>query len=162
MKYLSLLLVFVLVSCGKKSSSSTPSKPLFSKWNSTKSSLYIDLTGGEFDTDNTLFLYLPTTQNWIDTLNAANRDTTGLISGGYALCEMSIYFVGNEKSGNFATNHSDVDEPAHNACLEWDSNCSIGTCNYDADHTYTKVNNILKIDYFGSADNGDYGTGTFQ
>ena len=152
----------LFVSCGKKSGSSSSSKQLFSKWQSSTGTSYLDFTGGQFDVNSTLFLYVPITQSWINDLNAGNRDTTGLVAGGYTLCEMSIYFVGTNKSGNVSTNHDDVDEPAHNACMEWDSNCSIGTCNYNGDHLYTNDGKTLKIDYFGTADSAIYGTGTLK
>jgi hypothetical protein len=156
-----LVVLFIFVSCGKKSSSSS-SKSFFSKWTSTRSSVYFDFTGGVFEKDETLYLNLPITQDWIDTLDATSRDTTGLVAGDYYICEMTIYFIGNEKSGQFTTNHTDSNTPAHNACLEWDSNCSIGTCNYNADHLFTKSGSTLSIDYFGTADSGLYGVGSFQ
>ena len=156
-----LIVLFIFVSCGKKSSSSS-SKSVFSKWTSTSGSLYFDFTGGVFDQNETLFLYLPITQSWIDTLNTNSRDTTGLVAGDYYICEMTIYFIGSESSGQFATNHTDSNTPSHNACLEWDSACSIGTCNYNADHVFTKSGGTLSIDYFGTADSGLYGVGKFK
>ena len=155
-------LFIVLVGCKKGDSDSgseataTPEKSIFSKW-TVDNGNYHDFTGGEFDVNRTVFVYLPITQIWIDALNGSGRDTTGLVAGTPYVCELTIYFLGDESSGNISTNHNDIDTPEHNACLEWDSNCVIGACNYPADHLYTKSNNTLVIDYFGTADSNTYG-----
>ena len=134
---------------------STPSKSLFSSWSTGNFTL--NFTGGQFDTLQTMYLYLPVSQEWIDALNANSRDTTGLVAGQMYVCEMQVYFLGDESSGNIAVNHDDINEPAHNACLEWDNNCVTGVCSYSGDHLYTKTGNTLVIDYFGTADSGAYG-----
>jgi len=134
---------------------SKTSKSLWSKWEMDV--LQWNFTGGQFYTNMTTYVYLPITQTWINVLNNAGRDTTGLVAGTYYTCELTIYFIGTEESGQFSTNHVDIDEPAHNACLEWDSNCSIGVCNFANDHKFTKSGNTLVIDYFGTSDNGRYG-----
>lgn len=157
------LLTFLLASCGGGGGgggSQEIKKSLFSKWESE--SMYLDFSNGEFNTNKTIYLYLPITSFWITALNNAGRDTTGMIAGTYYLCEMEIYFTGDESSGNIATNHDDIDTPAHNACLEWDNNCSLGVCNFSSDHLYTIEDNVLKIDYFGTADSNTYGTGSFN
>lgn len=142
--------------------SSSDSKSLWSKWTVTNGTLYMNFTNGDFDTNQDFYLYLPLTQVWLDALNTQGRDTTGLVAGTYYLCGFAVYLIGDENSGSFATNHDDIDEPAHNACLEWDSNCTIGSCNFAADHTYTKSGDSLTIDYFGAADGGLYGVDSYQ
>jgi hypothetical protein len=161
-KLLLVALCLTLFSCkgggGGGSSSSedkVETKSLFSKWE--VGALQWNFTNGQFETNQTMYVELPTTQGWIDALDSAGRDTTGLVAGTNHICELTIYFLGDENSGNIATDHDDIDTPAHNACLEWDNNCVIGVCNYAADHLYTKTGNTLVIDYFGTADSGSYG-----
>lgn len=162
------LLLISLISCGKSgggsasSGASSTSKSLFSKWTHKPTGFYLDFSNGDFYQNQAFYTYLPITQGWITALNNAGRNTTGLVAGTFYLCELDIYFVGTESSGSFATNHDDVDTPAHNACLEWDSNCLIGVCNSNSDHLYTKSGNKLTIDYFGSADSGLYGVDVLE
>lgn len=158
-----LALSLLTLSCGKgggastSSGASTTSKSLFSKWTHKPTGFYLDFTNGDFYQNQAFYTYLPITQGWINALNNAGRNTSGLVAGTKYLCELDIYFVGTQSSGNFATNHDDINTPAHNACLEWDSNCQIGVCNSNGDHLYTKSGNKLTINYFGSADGGLYG-----
>ena len=164
------LILATLMSCKGKSggdsggsSESTPSKKsLFAKWETSDKSFAWDFSGGQFDTLLTFYVNLPISQNWIDALNSAGRDTTGLVAGQIYYCELEIYFTGTEDSGAFATDHDDIDTPAHNACLEWDSNCYTGVCNFSADHTYTRSGDKMVFDYFGSADSGSYGVDTLE
>ena len=80
-----------------------------------------------------------------------------MVAGQVNTCTYSLYAVGSDTSGNIALDHADSDTPANNACLEYDSNCAVGNCNWNADHLYTITNNVLAIDYFGTADSGAYG-----
>ena len=140
---------------GEANSDSAVFKSLFSEW--TVGNFYLDFSNGSFNQNHTMYLYMPNTQEWINALNMAGRDTTGLVAGVPRICEITIYFVGNESQGVFSTNHPNIDTPHNNACLEWDSNCVSGVCNYAGDHVYTKTGDVLVIDYFGSVDNGMYG-----
>jgi hypothetical protein len=165
---MSLVILFSLVSCGKSGSGSASSgatmtpKNFFSKWTHKPTGFSLDFSSGSFYSIQTFYTYLPITQEWIDALNSAGRNTTGLVAGTKYICELDIYFVGTQSSGSFATNHDDINTPAHNACLEWDSNCVIGVCNASGDHTFTKTDNKLTVDYFGSSDYGLYGVDTLE
>ena len=130
-------------------------KSLFSVWE--LNNFYLDFTGVDFYTVQTKSLRMPITQEWIDALNIEGRDTTGLVANDVYVCEMEVYFAGDEESGQITVNHDDTDTPDNNACLEWDNSCFTGKCNFDSEHLYLKKDGILQIDYFMGADNGAYG-----
>lgn len=166
LKYLLIALLFTMFGCGKDDDAggeAGAAKGFLSLWTNSETSVFVlDFRTGSFNQNQTLYLSLPITQGWIDDLNAAGRDTTGLVAEDIYYCEMTMYILGDDSSGQFATNHDDVDTPAHNACLEWDSNCVIGSCNYDGDHLYEIVGDILYIDWFGIADGDYYGSDSFN
>jgi hypothetical protein len=159
MKYL--ILLFLLIGCGggdggSPAGGSAP-KQFFSLWVLDGTAATLDLRDGGFAENLTLSnVPIDIDQAWIDSLNTAGRDTTGLSAGDVFTCGYDLYVVGDNSSGGFALNHADIDTPTHNACLSLDSNCSTGVCNISADHKYTITNNVMTINWFGGANLTSY------
>ena len=142
-----------------------PSKTILDRWDSIYSSFYLDFSSLSFFTNETIYVTLPVSQDWIDYLDYVGRDTTGLYAGATYFCELDIYigyYNSNGTYGAFATNHDDIDTPEHNACMEWDSNCAIDGCNFSADHVYIITDDdYLYINWFGDVDT-EYGDENYQ
>ena len=160
-------LLVVMGGCGSDdgddSGDKSAPKGLFSYWTKyPNGGYYLDLSHVGFDQLITIYMDITIPQSWIDVLDGAGRDTTGLYNGIVYNCEMSMYVIGTNTAGLFALNHSDIDTPGHNACLVLDGVCSVGSCNYDADHVYVIEDDLLTIDFFGTADGGIYGFETFE
>jgi len=149
MRYLFMLLL--LSSCAQKQ--------LWSTW--TSNGAILNLQNGGFNKEIIVQTELPISNFWIAALILGGRDWTGLTEGDYFACELIVVVKGDNSSGTITVNHDNIDTPAHNACLEWDNDCSDGVCNINYDHVYFINNNILTIDFFGSKDEGYYPNSEF-
>lgn len=140
-------------------------KELFSRWDSTDSNFYFDMNGGEFWVFSTHSMYVQLSQYWIDELASDGEDITGLVAGQWRLCQMEIKFSQTDVEGNegfFVTNYSGGAGPEHNACREWDSDCTQGDCNSGDSHFFVKSGDQLTIEWFKYTDTGIYGTSILE
>lgn len=139
-------------------------KSIYDVWEKTDDSTFnVDLRDGEANSEFTTVIKSTLSQDWLDVLNSAGRDTTGLTVGDVFDCTVSIQIISlgpvfqdYDDIGYVKVNSENTDTPHLNACLEQDNDSSQSGFNYDDDHVYYIFGNKLFVNYFGNSDGGSY------
>jgi hypothetical protein len=139
-------------------------KSIFDYWSKKADSTYLaDFRNKQNNVSFSTTLKTQLSQDWINALNGAGRDTSGLSAGQIFNCtvDVSVSSLGGvfgsiDEIGYIKVNSPNIDTPAYNACLEQDNSSAVSGYNFDEDHLYYIFGEKLYINYFTNSDSGSY------